>query len=150
MQAIAAPVVSPTRREAAVDGSVFGLPQIAFAAARTAAARVDAQAVSSTMQLALSAQQSMHAAARDSARAQLHAALQRELGAWPALDRSASCRLRATGADCDDDGLRAQLLSRADALQALLAAMRQFEPNADALTIEFRDGRYQAATEHAL
>jgi hypothetical protein len=45
--------------------------------------------------------------------------------------------------------MRAQLLSRADALQSLLAALRQFEPNADALTIEYRDGRYRGAAQRA-
>jgi hypothetical protein len=129
---------------------VFGLPQIPFATARAQAARGDAEAAPTAMQAAWLAQQHTHAvAAHDAARAQLHAALQRELGAWPALDRAATCRVRVSGADCDDDALRAQLLARVDALQALLAALQQFEPNADALTIEFRDGRYHGAVQRA-
>ena len=148
-KAIVAPATSPLPpRDAVPDGSVFGLPRIAFASIRAAAAPIDGDTVPSAMQAALLAQQRTQvAAAHDAARAQLHAALQRELGAWPALDRTVTCRVRTSGAECDDDALRAQLLARADALQALLAALRQFEPQADALTIEFRDGRYHGAAQ---
>jgi hypothetical protein len=150
VQTIAAPVASTPPRDAAPDGSVFGLPQIAFASARAPVARGDSEAGATAMQIALLTQQrSQAAAAHDAARAQLHAALQRELGGWPVLDRAAKCQVRADGADCDDDALRAQLLTRADALQALLAALRQFEPGADALTIEFRDGRYHGAAQRS-
>ena len=144
------PALPPAPRDAAPDGSVFGLSQIAFAAARAPAARADGVAASTAMQAALFTQQRMQAAAaHDAARAQLHAALQRELATWPQRDRAATCRVRADTTDCDDEALRAQLLARADALQALLAAMRQFEPSADALTIEFRDGRYHGAARPA-
>jgi hypothetical protein len=88
-------------------------------------------------------------AARDSVRAQLQAALQRELDAWPALDRAATCRLGAAGAQCDDDALREPVLARAGVLQSLLEALRQLDPQVDALTIEFRAGRYQAAAQRA-
>jgi hypothetical protein len=119
------PAATPTR-DAAPDGSVFGLPQIGFAAMRSAAARAGAVEASPAMQQALFAQQQMQAAAmRAAARGQLQAALQRELDAWPALDRAATCRLRANGPECDDDALREPLLARVDAL-----------------TIEFRGGRY--------
>ena len=146
--AIVVPAAAPAPRGSAPDGSVFGLPQIAFAATRAPAVRAEGVAAPTAMQAALFTQQRMQAAAaRDAARAQLHAALQRELAAWPQLDHAAICRVHATGTDCDDDALRPQLLTRVDALQALLAAMRQFEPNADALTIEFRDGRYRGAAQ---
>ncbi|HEX6705753.1 MAG TPA: hypothetical protein VF169_13400 [Albitalea sp.] len=92
--------------------------------------------------------QMVHAqAAHESIRAQLAAALQRELGQWQPLSAEGHCRLdveREASLACDNESLLEMLAPREGVLAALLASYRSLEPRAHGLTIALVQGRYQA------
>ena len=132
-----------------IDGSVFGLPRIGFAAAAPARWMAPQQAAPSLPPpiplLKMQAQ-----AARDAGLAQIMSALQQQVSAWqmPQDAGDAACSLDAQPQRplaCDSDALLQIVGERVMMLSGLLDAYRRMEPRAASLSIAFVQGRYRVS-----
>ncbi len=132
-----------------IDGSVFGLPRIGFAA--PAPARWMApQPPAPTMPPPVPLLQMQAQAARDAGLAQIMSALQQQVSAWqtPQDAGDAACSLDAQPQRplaCDSDALLQVVGERVTMLSGLLDAYRRMEPRAASLSIAFVQGRYRVS-----
>lgn len=160
---VRAPEAVATARDAAVadapvppadpiNGAVFGLPHIGFAAGAVSTGWMRiARPPASPAQAAPpdpSALANLHAQ-REARRAQLTAALDQRIGALPAPvgDRDGSCALGTPAArlECDNAALHDAVMPQAAALSGLLQAYRSIDSRVGGLSIGFSNGRYEVS-----